>query len=164
MENVKHLIEDIKKSSTKKTASQKTEIDVMKAMLNDPGFKVGEYTKAGQVGEYCPFEDCRSMFANVISGTTKMSGAEAEALAKSYEVTKKDAETFIGISKEFVNTYSETGKKLPLGGRENMNVALEKRDVPERVCRIPGQDATTTIPGHTTIKASGSCPAWKKNK
>lgn len=164
MENVKELISDIQKGLTKTTASQKDERDVMRAMLNDDTYKVGIYTKAGRVGEYCPYEESRAMFSSIISSTTKLPAAEAEALAKDYQVTNKDADVFVGISKEFVNTYVTTGRKLPLGGRENMSVTLEKKDVAERVTRIPNQDKTTIIPAHRTIKAKGSCPSWLKNK
>lgn len=162
MENVKELISDIQNGLTKKTASQKDERDVMRAMLNDDTYKVGIYTKAGQVGEYCPYEESRAMFSSIISATTKLPVAEAEALAKEYQVTNKDADVFVGISKEFVNTYVTTGRRLPLGGRENMSVTLEKKDIGERVTRIPNQDKTTVIPAHTAIKASGSCPSWLK--
>ena len=33
----------------------------MKAMLNDPSYEVGIYTKDGQVGTYSPYEDSRKM-------------------------------------------------------------------------------------------------------
>lgn len=164
MENVTKLMEEIKGGLKKSIASQKDEKDVMRAMLNDPDYKVGVYTKAGKVDEYCPYEESRAMIGNIISATTHMNSAEAEALAKSYEVTNKDAETMVGISKEFVNTYLSTGRKLPLGGRETMNVSLEKKDVPERITRVPNKGTTTVVPAHTKIKASGSCPKWLKEK
>ena len=34
---------------------------------------------------------------------------------------KKEAEKFVNVSKEFVNTYLGTKRKLPLGGREKTN-------------------------------------------
>lgn len=164
MENVRDLVADIQKGLSKSTASQKDERDVMRAMLNDDTYKVGIYSKAGKTGEYCPYDESRAMFSSIISATTKLPTAEAEALAKDYQVTNKDAEVFVGISKEFVNTYVTTGRKLPLGGRETMSVTLEKKDVPERITRVPNQDKTTVIPAHTAVKAKGSCPSWLKNK
>lgn len=164
MENATKLMEEIKGGLKKSIASQKDEKEVMKAMLNDPEYKVGVYSKDGKTGEYCPYEDSRAMFGNIISSTTHMNAAEAETLAKNYEVTGKDAETMVGISKEFINTYLSTGRKLPLGGREDMNVSLEKKYVDEKITRIPNQNKTTTIPAHAKIKASGSCPRWLKNK
>ena len=162
MENVKLLVKDIKENLDKKTASQKDERSVMKAMLNDPNFKVGVYSKAGKVDEYSPYEDSRKLFANVISTTTKMSGSEALELAKGYEVTKSDADSMINISKEFVNTYLNTGRKLPLGGRETSNISLIKKEVAQRETRVPNQDKTALIPAHDSAKVYGSCPAWLK--
>lgn len=162
MENVNLLIKDIKENLEKKTASQKDERSVMKAMLNDPNFEVGIYSKDGKTGTYSPYEDSREMMGNIISATTKMNKNEALELAKAYEVTKNDADTFINISKEFINTYMETGRKLPLGGREKSNISLIKKEVEEREARVPGQDTTSKIPAHDSIRVYGSCPSWLK--
>lgn len=162
MENAKLLVKDIKDNLDKKTASRKDERSVMKAMLNDPNFKVGIYSKAGKGEDYSPYEDTRKTFANIIAATTKMPVSEARELANGYEVTKSDADTFVNVSKEFINTYMETGRKLPLGGRKRSNVTLIKKEVPKRKTRVPNQDKSVTIPAHDSIKVYGSCPSWMK--
>ena len=39
----------------------------------------------------------------------------------------------INISKQFIHTYLETGRKLPLGGREKSNISLVNKTIPETV-------------------------------
>lgn len=171
---VTDIVKDIKDNLKQRNASQKDEIVVMQAMLNDTSYSVDLYDKTGKVGEYCPAEDFNGMMASVISTTTKISKEEAKELAEAHEVTKGEAKTMVGVSKEFVNTYLHTGRKLPLGGREETNFALSLKDVPERTKPCPkkvgiGEDGSSIyetpnkiIPAHIGLKAYGSCPLWVK--
>ena len=172
---VKAIINDIKKNLSQQSSSSKDEERVMQAMLNDKEYKVGVYNSTGKVDDYCPSEDARKMSASIIQSTTKMSAAEAEELADKHVFTKAEAKTMVNISKEFINTYAQTGRKLPLGGRETSNVKLVLKHEDEKVKRYPkkvgvnedgstryDQNATTVIPAHDTIRAQGSCPAWLK--
>ena len=96
------------------------------------------------------------------------------AQLKAEIITKTDAKTFVNVSKEFIHTYVQTGRKLPLGAREDMDVSLEYRTVPERDTGYPrkiGVDAqgkdiyeitSSKIPAHGGIKASSPCPPWIK--
>ena len=167
-EKVKDLVQEIAVNLSQKSASQKDEVRVMQAMLNDKTYVVGEYNKSGKVGEYCPYDDSRKMIANVISAAAKVPAAESKQLASEYEFTKSDANVMVGISKEFVNTYVGTGRKLPLGGRENMNVSLQQKKVDEKKKQFPvngvgsSERGEVTIPAHVTLKASGPCPVWLK--
>lgn len=172
---VMELIKEINETRTQTSASAKDELRVMRAMLNDPEFVVDVYGKGGVIGQYCPCEDAHSMAANIIKGATKMTTKEAEELAENYEFTKQDANTFINISKEFINTYVETGRKLPLGGREKSNIALSKKVKGERSNNFPkkvgvnddGSDryetcGEGTIPTHNSLRVHSSCPPWLK--
>lgn len=172
---VEGMIEDIKQHLSQKSSSVKDEIAVMQAMLNDPDYKVSVYGKNGTVeGQYCPSEDAKSMVARVISSATKINTQEATSLADNYQFNKADAKTFVNVSKEFIHTYVQTGRKLPLGAREDMDVSLEYRTVPERDTGYPrkiGVDAqgkdiyeitSSKIPAHGGIKASSPCPPWIK--
>lgn len=167
METVYQVISEIKDNLKQKSASQKDENRVMRAMLNDPSYSVGVYSREGKVGEYCPFEDTRKMIGNIVSSTTKITFNEAKSLADSYEFTKSDANTMINISKEFMNTYLQTGRKLPLGGREKMDTKLELKHVDEKEKSVPSKSEDkerqfVTIPMHDEVKAKGSCPSWLK--
>lgn len=173
MTNVKELVKEIRSNLSQVSSSQKDEVQVMRTMLNDREYKVDVYGKDGKEGEYCPSDDARSMISSVISSTTKISAAEAVKLANEHEFTKSEATSMIGISKEFINTFVETGRKLPLGGRKDSNVALAVKDVetanrtyPKRVgvnedgtARI--EKATVKVPAHKSIKVFGPCPNWK---
>ena len=90
-----------------------------------------------------------------------------------YQITEErkvngEATTMINLSKEFVNTYVHTGRKLPLGGREDMNVAVQLKEVPETVKQFPkggigsSERGQVTIPAHNTLKAAGPCPSYLK--
>lgn len=175
MSNVKEIIDEIKKNLSQESSSSKDEEKVMQAILNDKEYVVGVYGNSGKVGEYCPSEDARKLSASIIQSTTKISSAEAEKLAEDHTFTKNEAKCMIGISKEFINTYVQTGRKLPLGGRETSNVKLIIKHEEEKTKRYPkkvgvnedgsaryDQDATTTIPAHDTIRVQGSCPTWLK--
>ena len=166
VESVSQLVNDIKVNLTQKSASQKDEVLVMKAMVNDSSFKVGEYSKAGLSGEYSPYDDARKLVASIINSAAHIPSSEAKSLADSYEFSKSDAAVLVNISKEFVNTYVQTGRKLPLGGRESSNVSLELKTVAEAKKQFPIVGSTergeSIIPAHTALKASGPCPVWLK--
>lgn len=171
---VKGLVKDIKDNLKQRNSSQKDEISVMQAMLNDTSYVVDVYDKSGKVGEYCPADDFNNMTASIISATTKIGKDEAKTLAEAHEVTKAEAKSQVGISKQFTLTYLETGRKLPLGGREETNFALSLKEVPERTKPCPrkvgvGDDGSgiyetpnKIIPAHVGLKAYGSCPPWIK--
>lgn len=167
MENLAMIMAGIRDGLNQRSASRKDEITIMKGMLNDPSFEVGVYSKEGQTGTYSPYEDSRKMVGNIIANTTKMSGPEAKQLAEEYEMTRSDAETFVNISKEFVNTYLQTGRKLPLGGRKTSNSALILKHVEEKEKVVPSANSkddkkTTTVPEHDAVKTICPCPSWLK--
>lgn len=173
---VTDLVKQIAENRTQKSANAKDEVEVMRAMLNDPDYKVDVWSRKGIVGQVCPRESATQIAANVIRDTTKMSMNEATELASRYEYSKQDAQNAINISKEFVLGYLETGRKLPLGARKESNSVLELRQKEEKLSTFPapsGVDANGekiyanksngVIPAHKVVKASGSCPAWVKS-
>jgi hypothetical protein len=175
--SVMALVKEINETRTQTSASNKDEIRVMRAMLNDPTFKVDVYSRSGVEGQYCPYEDARTMISNIIRDTTKISSKEATDLAASYEFGKQEAATMIGISKEFINTYIETGRKLPLGGRETSNISIAKKTKEARSNSFPkkvginddGSDRYETvddgvIPAHGSLKVYSSAPSWLTKK
>lgn len=174
MSTVDTLVKEIHDGLKQKNSSQKDEVRVMQAMLNDTSFKVGIYGKNGKEGEYCPAEDFKSMASSIVASTTKINKEEAKGLIADYNVSKAEAGAMVNISKQFINTYLDTGRKLPLGGREKTNFALSSRLVPEKTKPCPkkvgideeGNDIyekiEKTIPEHVGLKAYGSCPSWVK--
>jgi len=174
MEKVLELVSEIKQSIVHVSPSQKDEIRVMRSMLNDRDYKVDIYTKEGVVGQYCPAETVRSTVASVLSSAAKINQAEAEKLVGSYEFKKADAETFVDLSKEFVNTFVQTGRKLPLGGRERSSVSLSVKEVEAGMQSYPMQVGVDSdgkpiyghgkafIPAYQSLKVHAPCPQWVK--
>jgi len=166
MENAKQIIAEVTDNVSQKSASRKDEITVMRAIMNDPEFSVEVYDKGGKVEDYYPSRDLRKMVSNVVSATTKVPAKEASELVNNYEFTKADAAAMVGLSKEFINTYLHTGRKLPLGGRKNSNIELMWKEIGDRTAGIPTKDgdkrSETFIPAHGGIKVSNPCPSWVK--
>lgn len=171
MVTVNEIISEIKEAHKQVSSSQKDEVRVMQAMLNDTSYEVGLYAKEGKIGTYAPAQDFKSMQTNIVSQVAKISKPEAESLVSDYEATRSDATTMVNISKEFVNTYLGSGRKLPLGGREKSNCSLTAKMIPESVKtyqrKITNKDgvvtwepAQKTIPEHVGLKAKSSCPEW----
>lgn len=173
MAKVVELLDEIKKNHKQVSSSQRDEVRVMQAMLNDTSYEVGVYSAQGQVDTYAPAKDFKKMQSNIVSSVTKISKEEAQSLVDKYDVTKADASTMVGISKEFFNTYLDSGRKLALGGRKDSNYALSAKDVPatektyqRRIVSANGdvvwEPGKKTIPAHKGLKARSSCPAWVK--
>ena len=174
-ERVKTLLDEIKTGLEQKSSSKKDEVRVMKAMLNDDTYAVDVFNGKGEVVQtFCPAQEARGLASSIISNATKVSAAEAKVLADQMEFSRSDAEAMIGISKEFVNTYLETGRKLPLGNRKEYAASLimneqEKQD--KTYVKKTGTDDKgepvyekfpTSIPAHKAIKSSSPCPAYLK--
>lgn len=162
--NVRELVKEINESlGNAKNSSNKDETRVMQAMLNDKEFKVKTFNSNGENGVYCPSEDARKMSASIIASTTKISKSEAQVLADAHTFTSSEAASMVGISKEFVNTYVQTGRRLPLGARETSNVKLELKHKPETLVSVPNDKARkVTVPAHDTLRVHGACPVYLK--
>ena len=174
---VKELIADIAENRTQKSANAKDEVRVAQAMLNDPTYVVDIYAKDGVVGQYCPYTERRQVAANIIKDGAKVSAREAEEIAGKYQFGKAEAQSMVNFSKEFINTYIETGRKLPLGGRARSNVQLAKKTKESKPATFPaatsinsnGEKVYTTqsngmSPEFDTIRVFGSAPKWLKEK
>ena len=171
---VKELLNEISSNLSQKSASRKDEVRVMQSMLSDPSYEVSIYGKEGIENTYNPTNDFRGMCASVMSHTAKIPMAEANQLLNDYQVTKPEAESMVALSKEFINTYIKTGRKLPLGGRENSDISISHKRVEASTRLYPqkigvnddGTDkyskTSTTIPAHDSIRVHAPCPSWVK--
>jgi len=172
MDKVTALVKEIRDGLSQTSSSQKDEIRVMRTMLNDREYKVNVYGKEGVVGQYCPASDARTIAASIISSAAKIPAAEAAKLAESYEFSKNEATLMIDLSKEFVNTFLQTGRKFPLGGREKSNVSLAIKDVKEAIVGYPkkigvNNDGTprfgkgeVKVNAHQSVRVFAPCPPW----
>lgn len=168
---VQDLITNIKENLSQKSASNRDEVRVMKAMLNDRDFKVSTYSNNG-VTQHCPAEDFRGMLSGVVSSSTKISKSEADSLVSDYEVKKSDAEIMVTLSKDFINSSLRTGRKINLGGTEKSNISIQLKEIEEGTKRYPKkvgvnadgtakyEKAETKIAAHEGLKVSSPCPSW----
>ena len=171
---VKSLLDDISNNLSQKSASRKDEVRIMQAMLSDPTYEVSVYGKDGVESTYNPADDFRKMCASVMSNAAKIPMAEAAQLMSDYQVKKSEASSMIDISKEFLNTYLKTGRKIPLGARETSDISLSLKKVDASTRLYPqkigvnddGTDryskAPTTVPAHDSIRVHAPCPTWVK--
>lgn len=169
---VEDLIKEINTDLKQCSSSRKDEITIMRAMLNDTSYKIDIYDKNGKIETYCPAEDFKSMITSIISSAVKINKDEASAIMEDYSVSRPQARTMVNISKEFVNTYVDTGRKLPFGGRETSNYAIAKKDIkattkmyPKKIGTNPDGTANHElypkhVPAYSTIRSYGSCPSW----
>lgn len=174
MEKVQDLLKSI--NGVTCTSSKKDEIRVMKAMMNDSSFSVTIYGKDGKEGEYCPSAAIRNMCATVMSSAAKIPMAEAEHLMESHEFKRAEAEAMIDFSKEFFNTYLQTGRKLPLGGREHSNISIAIKHMKGGTRTFPkkvGIDSegkpiyktgTSFVKPYDSIKVYAPSPSWNDDK
>ena len=122
---VKSVVSSIKKDLRQSSSSSKDEVTVMMAMMNDKTYKVDELGKDGQVvSTYCPAEVAQDLAATIIKSATKVSAAEADELAKNHTFGRKEATAMVTMSKEFVNTYLDCGRKIKFGNREGKSLVL----------------------------------------
>ena len=172
--NVKELVSKINSERTQSGASMKSELDVMRAMLNDKDYVVDIYSKDGKEGEYRPRESAEAIAAGVLKGAAKITSAEAAELASNYEFTKSDAEEAIKLSKEFINTYMQTGRKMRLGGREKSDISIKIKQKDASITSFPkkvGVDsagkpiyekAQINVPAYNSLSVNASAPEWLK--
>jgi hypothetical protein len=171
---VHSLLNEISSNLSQRSSSRKDEVRIMQAMLSDPSYEVSIYGKDGIEGTYNPAEDFRDMCASVISNAAKVPMAEATQLMSNYSVRKSEASSMVNISKEFVNTFLKTGRKLPLGAREKSDISLSAKNVEASTRLYPqkigvnddGSDryskTATTVPAHESIRVHAPCPSWVK--
>lgn len=173
METVNELLSIINNGKTC-TASKKDEVRVMKAFMNDTSYKVDVYGPKGKESSFNPSTELREACASIMSSAAKISFAEANSLMKRYDFKRSESEKLVNFSKEFVNTYLHTGRKLTLGGREKSNISIALKDVPAgnrtypkcvgfdkkgKKVYVPG---TIFVPGYESIKVYAPSPEWVK--
>lgn len=170
MDAVKTLINDIKENNSQVAVNQKDELNFMKTMLNTREYEVDVYNGKGIIGTFNPSNAARETLAIGISGAAKVPMSEAESLAENHEFGKKEAENYIGISKQFVLGYAETGRKLKLGTREDSDVAISMKHidaqtnvkVPNRVNGTIQGTKEVDLPAYNKMKVSSPCPKHLK--
>lgn len=175
-QSVTQAIEEIRSNVKQRSASIRDEVTVMQALMNDREFGVQTFKKSGPADIYYPGQKFRAMVSDVVASTTRISQAESTALVDKFEFNRNQARTMVDLSKQFIHSYLETGRKLKLGGREESDVSLTKKTYEAGARRYPARVGTDPD-GHSVmgvkevwvneysgVKASSPCPSWIKSR
>ena len=65
-------------------------------------------------------------------------------------------------SRDFINTYLGTGRKLPVVQSEKAQADLIIREVPAKEKTVPGSNKTTKVPAYDKIISKSKCPKYSK--
>ena len=174
-QNMKELMNEIKEVTKKqKAASRVDEIRVMRGMLNDPDYSVSVFDRSkGYIGSRCPRDEAVAFIGSVSSAITGLDSKSAAEIAKDNEFTKKDAIFLIDNAKDFIDTYLETGRKLPIVQNEATQAALIKRHVDSKEKKVSSvlmgnsssnkvESGTVTIPAFDKVVCKSNCPKYLK--
>ena len=175
----KQRLDQINQNNVKRiydTKSSRDEIRVMQGMMNDTTYQVNVYQGNNITGIYNPAVTFRNMFSSVLSEMTGMNKIETNEIVKNYTFDQKSASTMVDFSKEFINTYLKTERKIPLGGRDKSNIALKSKTIPAGFIKYPVkitenndgkvvcESKQAYVPEYKSVKIFAPCPIWLKDK
>ena len=166
--SMEQLMKEIKEVTKKqKSASRVDEIRVMKTMLNDKNFSVSIYDKnKGYIGQRSPREEAVKFVANVSAAVTGLDSKSAQGLAENYEFTKKDAIFLIENSRDFTQTYLQTGRKMPIVQGIDSEASIFCKPVQSKEKTVPAKDGegtkTTTVPSYTKVVCRSKSPKYNQ--
>lgn len=163
IKTVETVIGEIKEKAEKsRKASNGDEVDLMRSMLNDTSFVATTVDNKGEPLQYSPAQTFKKMVTGIIADATGVAKSEAEGLANSYNATTGVATDMIGISKTFVTTMLQTGRKVQLPNGPDSKCTLSAEAKPAGETKVPKTGEVKAVPAYTKIKSSSSCPAWLK--
>ena len=168
MSELQNLVKEIKENAKAVAINKVDEVRVMTSMLTDSDFKLGVYDKKlGYIGEKCPHDEAVKFVKNIISGATGLDSKESAHLAENYEFTKKDSNFLLSNMRDFMQVYSNTGRKINIVQSEKTEACLFSRNIPEKTKRIPDKDnpgktKDVKTAAYTKLVSSSKCPKYVK--
>lgn len=165
-EPLEEIIKDIKQNLTQRSINKIDETRVMRAMLNDPTFEVSVYDKGtGYVGQRCPRKEAVKFVKNVISGATGLDRKDSEHLAENYEFTKGDANFLLTNMRDFLQVYTDTGRKINIMQSAKTEACLFTKPVAAISKKIPDKEKSGASKDITTnpyikLVSSSKCPRY----
>lgn len=163
---MKSLMKEIKEVTKKqKAASKADEVRVMRTMINDPDFSISIYDKnKGYIGKRCPREEAVKFATDITCAITGLDAKSASELANGYEFTKKDAIFLIDNCRDFVSTYLETGRKLPMVQSEKAEASLIVRPMESKTKTLPASigGGSSVVPAYNKIVCKSKSPKYNK--
>lgn len=150
------LIKSIVEKTSQTAVNRSDEVEVMQSMLNDREFNVAMFDRnKGYVGSRSPRNEAIQLAVDTLSGVTGMSENEAKTLTDNYEFTKKDAQHFINIGKDFIGTYLQTGRKTTIISEPRIEATVSLKYIEEHDKKVPDRDnpgSTKTVHSPEKLK------------
>lgn len=164
---LEQLLSDIKDRAKVVAVNKVDEVNVMRGMLNDPNFTVGVYDKNnGYVGQRCPHNEAISFAKNIIAGSTGLDRKTSEVLANKYEFTKRDATFLLTNMRDFINVYTNSGRKINIVQNANTEAYLFTKEAKPTKKKVPdkdhkGESKEITTSSYTKLVSVTKCPRYK---
>lgn len=163
-QSMDELMKQIQKVTMKQKSQNKTdEITVAQTLLNDPDFKIGVYDKnKGLIGTRNVHEEAVQFVANVSSEITGLDKKTAEDLASKYTFTKRDAQFVLNTSRDFIQTYLQTGRKFNLVQSADSEANILLKPAPAREKIVPTKDGTKLVStcAFNKVSCKSGCPKY----
>lgn len=154
----------IQEVTRKQKSQNKTdEIIVAQTLLNDPDFQIGVYDKnKGLIGTRNVHNEAVTFITNVTSEITGLDKKSTEDLVKNYTFTKRDAQFLINTSKDFVQTYLQTGRKFNLVQSADSEANIVLKPAPAREKVVPTKDGTKLVStcAYNKVACKSGCPKY----
>ena len=164
--NMNELIDQIKQVTMKqKSQSISDQLRVQQMLLNDPDYEVSVYDKnKGRIGSRNVHTEAVNFVAEVTSSITGVEKKEAQDLASKYRFTKKDANFFLNMNRDFMQTYLQTGRKINIVQTEDSEASIFYRPVEAREKIVPGRNGSkpTVISGYQKVVVKSKAPKYMK--
>ena len=164
VQSMQELMKQIQEITVKQKSQNKgDEVAVAQALLNDPDFQVGIYDKnKGLIGTRNVHEEAVKFITNVTSEITGLEKKTTEDLASKYTFTKKDANFIINTSRDFIQTYLKTGRKLNIVQAEDAEANIFLRPTVAKEKLIPTKEGTKLVKtgAYQKVACKSGCPKY----
>jgi hypothetical protein len=163
---LENLITEIKKNTNQIAINKADEVRVMTTMLNDKEFTLGVYDKTrGYLGQKSPHNDAVKFVKNIISGATGLDSKDSLHLAENYTFTKKDSNFLLDNMRDFLNVYTNTGRKINIMQTATAEASLFTKEIKAGKKLIPDKDSSSGTKevdtnGYTKLISASKCPKY----
>ena len=151
--------------------SKKDFSELTAAFLNDDGYTAkniktvkGEYVTV----EEQPVAAFRNAFIKDVLVKHGVDKQEAEAAARAYEYSPKQAEALYPVITELLYQYIGAGRTFSFQNKEDFVAAIKMRHIDAHEStfknRETGVETVTMIQPHRVLIKKSSAPSWKKKK
>lgn len=167
---MEQLICEIKKVTESQTSINKAdELRVMTTMLNDTEFSVGVYDKKlGYIGQRSPHDEAVKFVGDIIQRATGLEKKDSMHLASGLEFTKRDSNFLITNMKDFLATYTSTGRKINVMQTAATEANLYTKEMSASTKTIPDKNnpkesKTITTSPYIKLVSQSKCPKYSND-